>query len=153
MTRFRRKKKIWMSCALAKARTRMPGRLVIATPANTYTEKIRLPVIYLDIEMGADFFLLLKILQWHWVHFTVGYLLRCPFWPWPPSLFLRARAERSVQMIWSYGTQTQQRCPQPADSIGKSTKKAKLGSSQFLSKVKTHFNRFQHTKGRICRSP
>lgn len=38
MIRFRRKKKIWMSCAFAKASTRMPGRLVIATPANTYTE-------------------------------------------------------------------------------------------------------------------
>lgn len=36
ITRFNRKKKIWISCALANASTRMPGRLVIATPANTY---------------------------------------------------------------------------------------------------------------------
>lgn len=35
MTRFNRKKKIWISCALANASTRMPGRLVIATPAKT----------------------------------------------------------------------------------------------------------------------
>lgn len=33
--RLRRKKKIWMSCALAKASTTMPGRLVMATPATT----------------------------------------------------------------------------------------------------------------------
>ena len=36
MRRLRRKKKIWMSCALARPRTRMPGRLVMATPANTW---------------------------------------------------------------------------------------------------------------------
>lgn len=34
--RLRRKKKIWMSCALARPRTRMPGTLVMATPANTW---------------------------------------------------------------------------------------------------------------------
>lgn len=36
ITRFNRKKKIWMSCAFANASTSMPGRLVMATPANTY---------------------------------------------------------------------------------------------------------------------
>ena len=36
MRRLRRKKKIWMSCALARPRIRMPGRLVMATPANTW---------------------------------------------------------------------------------------------------------------------
>lgn len=122
MTRFRRKKKIWISCALAKARTRMPGRLVMATPANTYTRGEKKEA---RISLAFFFF-------FHWLLFTGGYLLRCPFWPWPPWLVLHARAERSVQMIWSYGTQTQQRCPQPVDSIGKKKrkKKAKLRLSR-----------------------
>lgn len=148
MTRFSRKKKIWMSCAFAKASTRMPGRLVIATPETTCTEqKYPLesqhfiwtfkftPTLCSGFEplTKSGFFVLI---------FTGRYLLHCPCWPWPPLLSLCEWAEHWAQRIWSYGTQTPQRCPQPVDSIGK--------TRNYLTKVERHFNVYQYIKGKIC---